>query len=219
MKYSISIIFIFLCFTINAQYKSFQLLENGDTLNRIDDNNLKQGRWKIHINELRGEPGYDEEGNFLNNMKTGVWRIYDLYGLLKGKELYKWGNKNGLQQYLINGQVEREENWRAVDPDKKFDTIDVQDVYDHNKYEKKIIKINSYALPFGTWRYFDPESGRVIKTEDYNALGQIYTPIKNIEAPVADTLIKKLPKPKAVLDFEKSNKGKKSIKVRDGKTG
>ena len=202
-----------------SQYKSYLLTENGDTLNRLDDNNQKQGPWKIHVKALRIEPAYDEEGNFVNNLKEGIWRKYDMYGLLIAKENYKWGNQDGIQQYLNQGRLEREENWRAVDPKKKFDTIEVKDPYDQFKVEQKIVKIESYALPFGIWRYYNPENGRVVKTDNYDALGNLYVPKQPIIETSTDSIPKKIVKPKAVLDFEKTNKGKKAIKVRDGGTG
>jgi len=218
----IKILLLAICFCslqTSAQLKSFLLTENGDTLNKIDNNNLKQGRWKIRVNALRGEPAYDEEGVFKNNLKEGVWRKYDAYGLLTAKEDYKWNNKNGLQVYLSQGQLEHEENWRSVDPEKKFDTIDVPDVYDIMKVDKRIVKVESYAVPFGTWTYYEPESGRVVKTENYDAFGKLFTPQKNLAIPAIDSIPKKVAKPKEILDFEKSRKGKKAIKVRDGMTG
>ena len=202
----------------SAQYNSFKVLENGDTLNRLDNKNLKQGRWKIHVNALRIDPAYDEEGEFINDKKEGVWRKYDIYGLLVAKENYKWGNKHGLQQYLNEGRLEREESWRSIDPKQQFDTIDVQDVIDDYKFEKKIIKIESYSVEHGTWRYFDPETGRLLKTVEY-LFGKLYTPTKKEVVASIDTIPKIKPKPQAVLDFEKSNRGKKSIKVRGGNTG
>jgi hypothetical protein len=47
-----------------AQYKSYSLSDKGDTLNIVDNKGLKQGKWIITVPELRGEPGYDEEGIF-----------------------------------------------------------------------------------------------------------------------------------------------------------
>ncbi len=213
---------IFMCLLgmqTTAQTKSFLLTDNGDTLNKIDNNNQKQGRWKIRVNALRGEPAYDEEGIFKNNLKEGVWRKYDAYGLLTAKEDYKWNNKNGLQVYLSQGQLEHEENWRAIDPEKKFDTIDVPDVYDILKTEKKIIKLESYAVPYGTWRYYDSETGRQTRTENYDAFGKLFVPKPVLNNVVTDTIPKKIIKPKEILDFEKSRKGKKSTKMRDGMTG
>ncbi len=201
-----------------AQYKSYTVLENGDTLNRVDMNDKKVGRWKIHVNALRIEPAFDEEGLFVNNLKEGIWRKYDEYGLLLAKENYKWGMKSGYQHYLFDGRLIREECWRAVDPIKKFDTIDVQDVYDENKYYRKIIKIESYAQPHGYWKYFDPETGNTLKTENF-VFGELFQPKIQQTVQVADTTIKKTVKPAAVLEYEKSKKNKKSYKVRHGATG
>jgi hypothetical protein len=30
----------------------------------------------VHVESLRGEPGYEEEGVFENNRKEGEWRIF-----------------------------------------------------------------------------------------------------------------------------------------------
>ena len=214
---------LFFCFLLAnsismAQYKNYIVLENGDTLNRIDLNDKKHGRWKIHVNALRIEPAYDEEGIFVNNLKEGIWRKYDSYGLLLAKENYKWGMKSGYQHYLSDGRLIREECWRAVDPIKKFDTIDVQDVYDDNLYIRRIFKVEAYSQPHGTWKYFDPESGRTLKKENF-VLGVVVEPQVQTIVVKADTAVKKIPKPPAVLEYEKSNKNKKSIKVRHGATG
>ncbi|MEO6684299.1 MAG: hypothetical protein ABIN48_15850, partial [Ginsengibacter sp.] len=50
-----------------SQYKTFTISVNGDTLNAIDQNNKKQGKWVIHVDPLRGERGYEEEGIFIND--------------------------------------------------------------------------------------------------------------------------------------------------------
>ncbi|HNA17003.1 MAG TPA: hypothetical protein PK678_10820, partial [Ferruginibacter sp.] len=95
-----------------AQYKTYKLSETGDTLNAIDNKGLKQGKWVIHVDEVRGEPGYEEEGVFKNDKKEGVWRIYNLNGDLIGVEHYKLGGKHGIQQYYTYlGELYREESW------------------------------------------------------------------------------------------------------------
>ncbi len=218
MKALLFFYFVIVSFITMAQYKSYKILESGDTLNRVDLNNKKVGRWKIHVNALRIEPAFDEEGLFVNNLKEGIWRKYDEYGLLLAKENYKWGMKNGLQQYLSDGRLVREESWRAVDPIKKFDTIDVQDVYDDNKYIQRIFKVESYAQPHGYWKYFDPETGRTLKTENF-VLGELFQPQVQQIVPVIDTAVKKTVKPAAVLEYEKSKKNKKTYQVRHGATG
>ena len=61
-KLALIFIAIQFCYTGNAQYKKYTLSDKGDTLNAIDNKGLKQGKWILHVDELRGEPGYEEEG-------------------------------------------------------------------------------------------------------------------------------------------------------------
>lgn len=205
---------------VSAQCKVFKLMDEGDTLNCIDNKDKKQGKWKIHVDALRGNSGYDEEGIFKDNLKEGVWRKYDDYGLLIALENYRWGNKNGTQKYLENGKLEHEESWKSMDPEKKFDTIDVPDVYDPYKVEQKIFPVKPYAVEHGTWRFYDPETGKLLKKDEY-FLGELYVlkPKDDNAVNKTDTLPVKKVVPKEVLDFDKKNKNKKSIKLRDGRTG
>src|SRR5690242_18512994 len=82
-----------------AQWKSFVLNSRGDTLNRVDLKGLKQGPWSIHVDDLRGERGYEEEGYFENDLKEGTWKRYSLEGVKIAEENYRWGKLNGKQNY------------------------------------------------------------------------------------------------------------------------
>jgi antitoxin component YwqK of YwqJK toxin-antitoxin module len=221
--------FLFLLLSFSKSFTqciSYRLNDKGDTLNCKDKNNLKQGKWSIHVEQLRGEPGFEEEGIFINDKKEGKWRRYNLMGDLTAVENYKWGNKNGTQQYFYLNALEHEESWLAIDPKKQYDTIEVPDLYDPYKVEKKIIKVNAYALRNGVWKYYKPGSMSLIKTETY-VFDSLYVPIPEksntvatIDKPVADSVPKKATpnKTKEVLEYEKKN-SKKKTKVRDGATG
>ena len=75
----------FLFFTNGmAQYKSYQLSAEGDTLNAIDKKEMKQGKWVIHVEPLRGEPGYEEEGVFKDNNKTWITYFYNSWRINNG---------------------------------------------------------------------------------------------------------------------------------------
>ena len=64
-------------FKTGAQtFKSYQLTSKGDTINRIDKTDRKQGPWIARFEELRGEPGFEEEGYYLNDKKEGAWRKF-----------------------------------------------------------------------------------------------------------------------------------------------
>jgi antitoxin component YwqK of YwqJK toxin-antitoxin module len=199
----------------DAQYKSYSISVNGDTLNAIDQKGMKQGKWVIHVDALRGEPGYEEEGVFVNNKREGIWRKYNLQSDLLAIETYKYGDKDGLSQYFSRlGDLIREENWRAYNPDAPYDTIPVYGTGSNEIISFKIVKAEPYSVKNGYWNYYDPSTGRIIKTEQYDR-GHLVGGQKNTET-VID--VPKNTKPKEVLEYEKKNSGKKNVKVRDGQT-
>jgi hypothetical protein len=214
-----------------GQCRTFKLSSKGDTLNCTDMTGLKQGKWKIHVDPLRGEPGYEDEGAFINNKREGVWRRFNLMGDLVAIENYRWGYKNGVCRYFTIAGLEHEENWLAVNPAKAYDTIDVQDLQNPDKYEKVVVKIEGHSLRHGTWRYYFPPTGQILRTERY-MLDQPYNPetailkkdstnaksLADTSGAVKSKTTSDKNKPKEVLEFEKKNAGKK-IKVRDGRTG
>jgi len=217
-----------------GQWKDFKISVKGDTLNRVDMKGQKQGPWAIHVDDLRGERGYEEEGYFENDQKTGTWKKYSLEGVKIAEENYSWGKLNGKQQYYTyNGGLLREESWRAMDPKVAFDTVGIFDLKDPTlQTGTLIVKNEGLALKHGKWTYYDPREGNIeatefyvmnkLRTEDEAMLGDDeIKPINVSESkPKSDTAIKKaLSKYAPIAEYEKKNSGKKKIKVRDGNTG
>lgn len=197
---------------------SFIIGVKGDTLNKVDSKGMKQGKWVNHVDELRGEPGFEEEGEFKNNRKEGPWRIYSLEGDLKGLEFYRWGNKDGNCQYFnSSGNLVREESWRAMNPEKLYDTLVVEDVDHLNEYRTVIVKNEGVAIKHGVWKFYDPATGMIDRTETYT-MGKLETHKAPAAQDSTQLAAKKMVKPKEVQDFEKKNAGKKKIRVRDGQT-
>lgn len=230
----IPFLFLIISMSSQAQWKNFVLTSRGDTLNRVDMKGLKQGPWSVHVDDLRGERGFEEEGYYENDRKEGVWKKYSLEGVKIAEENYRWGKLNGKQQYFTyNGGLLRIENWRAMDPAVAYDTVAVYDIKDPSKeIDRVVVKNEGVSMKHGKWIYYDPREGRVEEIENYvmNKLqgedGSIIDD-ENIQPlgvsngkTKSDTVgAKKLVKPQAILDYEKKNEGKKKIKVRDGRTG
>lgn len=227
----IFLLLIFISFSGYGQWKDYIISVKGDTLNRVDMQGKKQGPWWVKVESLRGERGFEEEGYYINNRKEGPWKKFSLTGDKLAEENYRWGNKSGKCSYFTNnGGLLRDESWRAVNPDNPYDTVDVYDVHDATKViDRVVVKLEGYSLKHGLWTFYDPVEGTILKTERYwldklsvagdNAgLDDDLQPI-GIGKSKSDTSTKKLAKPQAVLDYEKKNSGKKSIKVRDGRTG
>jgi hypothetical protein len=198
-----------------AQWKTYKLTAKGDTINRIDVIDRKQGPWVNRFETVRGEPGYEEEGWYEHNRKDGEWRMFSLQGDLVGVEFYKWGLKDSVCRYYSkHGELRAEQRWKALNPDKVYDTIYVEDPDKFDTYRAVVIKNEGASLKHGLWKYYDPETGEVARTESYT-LGELD---KN-KTVAAKTEKKPVEKPKEVLDFEKKNAGKKKVRVRDGGTG
>ncbi len=203
----------------NAQYKTYKLNEQRDTINAIDKKDQKQGKWVIRVEEVRGEPGYEEEGIYKNNKKEGIWRQYNLTGDIIGVENYKLDGKDGIQQYYTYlGDLYREESWRGYNPDAPFDTIAVYGSGNNEIVDFKIVKAEQYSVKHGEWKYFEPGSGRIVKIEKYDR-GLLEKPAGQTTTAVAPIDKNKKPdKTPEMLEWEKKNKGKKKA-LRDGKTG
>lgn len=217
-----------------AQWKSFELSPRGDTLNRVDMKGMKQGPWVNHVEDLRGERGYDEQGYYENDFKDGVWKKFSLQGVKIAEENYRWGKLDGKSKYYTyNGGLERVESWRALDPTRKFDTVIVYDLKDPSKeLQRVVVKNEGASIKHGAWIFYDPVQGQEEARENY-ILGKLaaedgtameeedpLTPIDmRGKTAKTDSVATKTKKPQAVLDYEKKNSGKKKIKNRDGATG
>lgn len=217
MRSILLVLLMFLVFFVSgfAQWKTYKLTSTGDTLNRVDKINRKWGPWKIRYESNRGEPGFEEEGWYEKDRKEGEWRLFSLMGDLVGIEYYKWGLKDSICRYFTkNGELRLEQSWRALNPDKEYDTLEIEDPDKFNTYRTVIVKNEGAAIKHGIWKYYDPEAGRVVRSELYT-LGKLEQEAKAQAA----TEKKPLAKPKEVVEFEKKNSGKKKVRYRDGSTG
>ena len=200
-----------------TQYKTYELTVNRDTINAIDKKDQKQGKWVIKVGEVRGEPGYEEEGIFKDGKREGVWRRFNNNGDLIAIENYRYGGKDGIQQYYtMMGDLGRVEGWRAYNPDAPYDTIPVYGQGNNEIISYKIVKAEQYSVKHGTWKWFNPTTGRLIRSETYD---RGYLPKEPEPNTAATDDKKKKVKPAEVLEYEKKNSGKKKVKTRDGQTG
>lgn len=204
-------LFLFISTIVSAQYKDFSLNQIGDTINATNNDGQKVGKWVIEVGELRGEPGYVEEGVYKKGEKHGYWRRYSTLGDLLAVENFIYGGKAGLQQYFtFLGELEHEENWKGYNPDAPYDTIPVYGTGSGEIVDYKIVKAQPYSVKDGEWRYY--EAGRLIRTEQWSN--------NNIVNPNAPKVVagkkpyvkpEKVEKTPAMLDWEKKHRGKKYV--------
>ena len=218
MKKLLFLLFLLISCEGFSQAGSFIIGVKGDTLNKVDMKNMKQGKWVERKDEIRGEPGDEEEGEYKNNRREGTWRIYSLQGDLTALEFYKWGNKDGVCQYFnASGSLVREESWKALNPDKLYDTLEIEDIDHLNEYKTVIVKNEGVAIRHGQWKFYDPSTGMIDKIQTYT-MGKLENPKSGTGSDSTQNVSKTMVKPKEVQDYEKKNSGKKKIKVRDGET-
>ena len=98
------------------------------------------------------------------------------------------------QFYIIAG-LEHEESWRAMNPEKAFDTLQVEDINDENKYIDVIVPNDGKSLKHGTWTWYRPGSTSIIKSEVY-FLNKIKTPKTETSTDTAKKEEPKKEKPK-----------------------
>jgi len=214
-----------------GQLKDYIISVKGDTLNRVDLKGRKQGPWVVHVDELRGEPGYDEQGYYENDKKEGSWLRFSLMGDKIAEENYRWGSLNDKCRYYTRaGILVREESWRAINPNNTMDTVDVYDVTDPTKVIKRVVvKLEGQTMKHGNWTYYDPNEGTIEKKETYwldklatgnNSDDELKPLDVSTGKTASDTTGRKTAaKPQVILDYEKKNAGKKKVKTRDGQTG
>ncbi len=211
------LVFYFVTISCFAQYKEYKLNPNGDTINIINKEGKKIGKWVVEMPELRGEPGYVEEGIYLNGLKEGFFRRYTIQGDLLAVENYFQGGKEGLQQYFtFMGNLEHEEYWRAYNPDHPYDTIAIYGDGNNEINSFKVVKAETYSVKDGDWKYYEPETGRVIRVEKWDR-NLLVKPESAKAVTTAPAKPKKVEKTAEMLEWEKKNSGKKGG-FRDGGT-
>ncbi len=139
--------------------QSFLLL-NGDTINRIDANNLRQGHWKMYgkmLDEQRYKPDQViEEGEFINNKKQGIWTKYFPSGKVHTIINYVNNRPNGSYKvYYENGQLEEEGDWRNNKNVGNFKRY-----YENGKLQQEFV-FNNYGKRDGVQKYYH-ENGQLM---------------------------------------------------------
>jgi antitoxin component YwqK of YwqJK toxin-antitoxin module len=117
MKYIYYIIItVFISSSISVAAQKFEI-HNGDTINYIDENNLKQGFWKI-FGRMKKLPDYQpdqvvEQGDYENSRKQGIWKMFYPNGKTKSEIAYVNSRPNGYYKtYYENGELEEEGEWK-----------------------------------------------------------------------------------------------------------
>lgn len=138
-------------------------MAQGKATNQRDAQHRKQGYWVETVGEIRGEPGYTQEGVYKNDRKEGVWKKTSPIGTLLSEETYKHNVLDGLCKYYFpNGKLSEEGSWLATEIPGEKDTIMVIDPVTNVETPTVIIRLGN-AVRNGVWKVFDEETGKMVK--------------------------------------------------------
>jgi len=97
------VLYILFLFSFN------HLIAQSDTINQTDQKLRKQGYWVIYFENTHT---IQEEGEFKNDKKTGIWKRYRNNGTLQSEITYITGQPNGYAKiYYPNGSLLEEGFW------------------------------------------------------------------------------------------------------------
>lgn len=162
--------------------------------NLKDEKGRKTGMWILKQEALRGEPATTSFGNYLEGRKMGTWYNIDNEGRPISILKYFKGELNGESKYFENGQLFCIGQWRGLNPDVDFDTVEVYNpVTDITEYVA--VPTERGSLQHGIWKYYHPDSGVLIKEEEYQVGERIrlkeYHPQATLSEEVKQQLDKK----------------------------
>lgn len=135
-------------------------------LNQVDKNGRPHGSWYATQPARMGEPLYTEFGTYEHGRKNGIWYKMDEGGELLAVEGFRNNVLHGNSKYFENGHLAAEGPFRGLNPDQEYDTIWVADPI--TGFEKQVsVSTERGSLKHGLWRFYDPQSGRLIREAEY----------------------------------------------------
>lgn len=178
---------------ITAQVKTSPIKKTSTNL--TDSKGVRIGLWWITTPERMGEDGFTEFGHYDNGSKTGRWYKMDGENNLVSIESYKDNVLNGESKYFEKGKLTCIGHYRGINERNKFDTIVV--VNPQNGYEFiKALPAENSTQRHGSWKYYDPQTGKLVKEEEYQVDNLIYHKdyiAAGIDSMAYQNYIKKLP--------------------------
>lgn len=158
-------------------------------VNQVDSRGQKHGMWWIAVSPRMGEPGLTEFGNFDHGVKYGVWYKLDTEGDLVAIESFRNNVLDGEVKYYDRGRLYCTGHYRGLNPKNKFDTIMVMDPITHLE-SYRMVATDQGSMRHGTFRYFNPVNGHLIKEEEYQVDELVYKKEYEVSAASDSILIK-----------------------------
>jgi hypothetical protein len=167
--------FIVLCLPRDARAQVRQMADTTHKapVNKTDTHGRRTGLWWIVTPARMGEPETTEYGNYDHGRKIGTWYKMGSEGDLVSAENYRNNVLDGEVKYYERGQLSIIGHYRGLNPNYEYDTVVVTDPT--TGIERLVsIPTERGTLRHGIWRYYNPETGRLIAEEEYQVDDLIY---------------------------------------------
>lgn len=140
--------------------------QSGTIYNQQDSSGRKTGQWINRYPARMGEDAYAEWGSYTQDRKVGPWYRFDGDARVVSIENFRRGVRHGEAKYFESGALVTTGTFRGLNPDQKYDTIWVLDPGKDIEIQR-VISTEQGSVRDGTWRYYDPRSGRLIRELEY----------------------------------------------------
>jgi len=158
--------------TLGAQAQTREAAKPA-ALNQLDTKGKRNGMWWLSFPERMGEPSYTEFGNYDHGSRIGPWYKMDGEGNVVAIENYKNDKKNGEAKYFEQGHLYCTGSFRGLNPAYAYDTIMVTDPVTGAE-SLRAVPTDKGTVRHGMWRYYDPQTGRLVREEEYQVDELIY---------------------------------------------
>lgn len=164
-------------------------------VNKMDESGKRHGMWLVSQPEHMGEEGFTEFGNYDHGLKYGKWYKIDGEGDLVSVEMFKNDVLDGEVKYYDKGMLTCIGHYRGLNPETKYDTIVV--VHPVTGEESlKAVQSDRGTTRHGLWQFFDPQTGKLLKEEEYQVDDLVYSHRFNLtkaDSIASENQAKKLP--------------------------
>ena len=147
---------------------SYELLPDGDTLNKLYSGNLKQGLWLEEHPAHFEEPAYYESGLYEQNKKSGKWLTFYPGGQLVSEENFRNGLRHGEARYYDEGRLICVGHYLALNAKYEYDTLQVERANDMG-YKTVVVKTDVGSIRHGNWLYYDAYTRNIKRMMEYQA--------------------------------------------------
>jgi antitoxin component YwqK of YwqJK toxin-antitoxin module len=135
-------------------------------INKMDAEGKPHGTWMVAEDARMGEEAYIAFGNFEHGRKTGPWYKLTNDRQLLAMENYRDNLLDGEVKYYENGRMICLGHYRSIDASHGIDSIVVTNPVTGAETLQALPKDKS-TMRHGIWRFYDAESGRLLREEDY----------------------------------------------------